>query len=523
MSNPRIYLRNLSFNWGGHAATLLVMFFLTPYIVGKLDAVAYGIWGLLNVLAGYMGLFDIGVRASVGRHVALYLGKQDESGVDETIRAGLGFYTLIGGLILLVGIFLGYIFPDIFRGIPKEHYSTVRLLLPLMVLNVWLSAIAAIYSSILAAHERFDVARSVDFIVLIVRTVATIWVLHLGWGLWGLVGSVIAGNICAVGANRVFAKMYHPILRSWPLLYSRKRILEIVNYGVFAFIGAISTKIIGQTDLIVAGAAIGVSLVREYSIGASLVMYSMTFVRLIGRTFFPSIQKAVASNRMGDAQHLYDRQLRLTMCFGIPLYVGMAVYSHPFINLWMLQDNFGPTSVSVASQIMTILAIASLPMLFIRPSFTFLATSGYVHVNAFISLTEAIINLGFSLVFVLVFDFGLAGIAFGTLLARLLIPSCIIPFYHAKKLGAKSGQKQVVVIFKALIAGVILFIECKLVFGAFPVTSWLFLFAHAFWILIVWFPIAMIFLVPNDIIRLWKAKITTHLRFLQIKNHKKEG
>jgi len=244
---------------------------------------------------------------------------------------------------------------------------------------------------------------------------------------------------------------------------------------------------------------------------------------LIGQTFFPSIQKAIASNRMGDAQHLYNRQLRLTFCFGIPLYVGMAVYSHPFINLWMLQDNFGPTSVSVASQIMTILAIASLPRLFISPSFGFLAASGYVHVNAFISLTEAIINLGFSLVFVLVFDFGLAGIALGTLLARLLIPSCIIPFYHAKKLGTKSGQKQVVVIFKALIAGMILFIECKLVFGAFPVTSWLLLLAHAFWILIVWFPIAMIFLVPNDIIRLWKAKITTHLRFLQIKNHKKEG
>ena len=68
-----------------------------------------------------MGLFDIGVRASVGRHVALYLGKPDDSGVDETIRAALGFYTLIGGLILLVGIFLGYIFPDIVRRIRKEH------------------------------------------------------------------------------------------------------------------------------------------------------------------------------------------------------------------------------------------------------------------------------------------------------------------------------------------------------------------------------------------------------------------
>ncbi len=92
--SARIHLRNLAFNWGGHAATLLVMFFLSPYIVGELDAVTYGIWSLLNVLTGYMGIFDLGVRASVGRHVALYLGKKDERGVDETIRAGFAFFSM---------------------------------------------------------------------------------------------------------------------------------------------------------------------------------------------------------------------------------------------------------------------------------------------------------------------------------------------------------------------------------------------------------------------------------------------
>jgi len=161
---------------------LLVMFFLSPYIIGKLDAVSYGIWSLLNVLTGYMGLFDLGVRASVGRHVALYLGKGDEKGVDETIRAGLGFFSLTGWLILVAGIILAWLFPQIFRSISAEHHRMVRMLLPLMVVNVWLSAVAAIYSSVLAAHDRFDVARSVDLGVLIVRTAGTVWVLHIGWG-----------------------------------------------------------------------------------------------------------------------------------------------------------------------------------------------------------------------------------------------------------------------------------------------------------------------------------------------------
>ena len=279
MSSARIHLRNLAFNWGAHAASLLVMFFLSPYIVGKLDAVSYGIWSLLNVLTGYMGLFDLGVRASVGRHIALYIGKRDERGVDETIRAGLGFFTLTGGLILVIGLLLGLFFPEIFRSVPDEYHSVVQLLLPLMVLNVWFSAIAAIYSSVLAAHDRFDIARLIDLAVLAIRTAATVYTLHIGWGLWGLALSVIASNFLAMIGNRIMAGIQHRGMRSWPFLYSKQRLGEIVNYGLAAFLSAAAFKIIGQTDLVVVGAFISVEDVREYSVGAMIVFYSTTFVK----------------------------------------------------------------------------------------------------------------------------------------------------------------------------------------------------------------------------------------------------
>ena len=233
----RIHLRNLAFNWGGHAATLVVLFFLSPYIVGKLDAVSYGIWSLLSVLTGYMGIFDLGVRASVGRHVALYLGKSDEKGVDETIRAGFGFFTLVGGIILVSGIILGWFFPVMFKGISPEHYQTVRMLLPLMVITVWLSVIAAIYSSVLAAHDRFDVARGIDLGILVIRTMVTVLALEMGWDLWGLVLAIIIGNICAVIGNRFFCRKSSQRSKIFPCtIFKRpvKRIIEL-RYRCFHF------------------------------------------------------------------------------------------------------------------------------------------------------------------------------------------------------------------------------------------------------------------------------------------------
>jgi hypothetical protein len=93
----RIYVRNLLANWLGYGASMVVLLFLSPLVVHTLGKVEYGIWSLLMVLTGYMGLLDLGIRASTGRYVILYLGRGDHQKVDETIRTGLGFFAAAGG------------------------------------------------------------------------------------------------------------------------------------------------------------------------------------------------------------------------------------------------------------------------------------------------------------------------------------------------------------------------------------------------------------------------------------------
>lgn len=433
MSANRVQARNLVLNWGSHAATLVVMFFLSPYVVGQLDKAAYGIWTLLNVFTGYMGVFDLGVRASVGRHIALYLGRRDEKGVDETIRAGLGFFSVAGGAIVLVGVALGWLFPHMFGSVPEQHFGTVRALLPLMVVNVWLSAVAAIYSSVLNAHDRFDLSRSVDLAVLAVRTAGTVGALKWGMGLWGLAGSVLASNAVAVVGNFVLAHRQHRGLRSWPFLYSRERLREITGYGVMAFLSRASLKVIGQTDLVIAGAVFTVAAVREYSVGATLVYYSSTFVGIIDNTLFPALQRAAGRGDGDTVRWLFVRQLRIAMLFGVPAYVGMALFARPFIRLWMLQPGFPEASVSVSAGVMAVLAMAKLPLVFVSGSASVLAATGRIRVSAALTVGEALLNVALSLAFSVWMGWGLYGIAAGTLVATLLVRGTWVPVIAARE------------------------------------------------------------------------------------------
>lgn len=497
MSNTRKHLRNLAINWGGHALALVVMFFLSPYVVGKLDAVSYGIWSLLSVLAGYMGIFDIGVRGSVGRHIAMYLGKKDRVGVDETIRAGFGMFTFTGVLILFVGILLGWSFPFLFKGIAPEYYSTVRFLLPLMVANIWISAIAAIYSSVLTSYDRFDIARGIDVGVLAIRTIATVYALHVGWGLWGLAGAIILGNIFALFANRLSAGVVHSGLRSFPFLFSRARMKELFGYGFYSFITNIAWKIVGQSDLVIVGVVLSVAAVREYSVGAMLVYYSAPFITMISRTFFPAVQRTFSGGTMDGVRHLLSKQLKISFCFGLVAYLGLAFYSQPFIRLWMLQDGFDLGSVSEAATVMAILALSKLPSLYIVPCQSVLNAMGHVRFNAMRAMTEAVVNVSLSLFFVMALGWGLAGVAAGTLVARILVGSISVPYFLCLKTEIPIRHFVKTVIFPGAVAGVGFALTCAGFMSCWDINTWLDFVFQVFSVALIWCVIAFFLLIPK--------------------------
>jgi len=493
MSDARIILRNLTANWVGHGANLVVMFFLSPYIVHTLGVTEYGIWQLLTVLTGYMGLLDLGVRASTGRYIILYLGQNQHEKVDETIRTGLGLYTALSSLILIAGLILGLFFPKIFPSVPVEYHLTVAVLLPTLAINIWISAFRTVLSSILSAYDRFDLARGSDLIMLAVRTVMTIAALEMGTGLIGLTVAVIGCNLVGLTINWIFSKKIHKQLKIWPLMLKKSRLKELYNYGIGAFIVAASAKIIGQTDLVIVGNLISIDSVTIYSVGAMLIYYSDTFIKQIGRTFFPRLQKAVAQNNLKDARFILYRQIQLRLALGTLMYVGYISFGKTFIFLWMFDPVIFPmTSVITAAKVMAILSLAKLLILMGAFSKSILAATGHIGFSAKMTVLEALINLTFSISLVIFFNWGLIGIAAGTLGSHLLIQTIIMPYYACNKAGINWFHFVMNVGSKALASGILFFLSCYSVQRGFEVRTWIGFFIQitisaACYLPIIWF------------------------------------
>jgi len=429
-----LHIRNLLYNWGAAAANLIVAFFLAPFVVDKLGIAAYGVWTLLNVVAGYMGILDLGVASSTGRHVCLYLGKKQYKEVDDTIRTGLAFFLTLGGFIFLLGIAVGTNFTSLFPSVPDNLVSVAKWLTPLMAINIIISASGAIFRSVLTAHNRFDITSSVDILVLSLRTAGTVWLLSKGTGLIGLASVVVLSNLIALLLVCGAAKY---IYRALPLLsfkFSKVRLREMMNYGLAAFLCTITVQVVGQTDLLMAEWLVNIEAVTIYSIGAALVWYAAPFINMINATLFPSIQQAVGAGKKGEALWLMYRQARITLMVAIPMNVGFAIFSKPFLNLWM-GEKIGIDGVQTAALVMSILAVNKLQISMTSSYPNILSSLGKIWKITYVNVAESFMNIILSLLLAWGLGYGLLGIALGTLISRAMTVTLVAPFLLKSEAG----------------------------------------------------------------------------------------
>ncbi|MGD8386279.1 MAG: oligosaccharide flippase family protein [Desulfobacteraceae bacterium] len=497
-SSARVIARNLAANWIGYGANLVVMFFLSPFVIHTLGLAGYGLWSALNVLVGYMGVLDLGIRASTGRHIILYIGREDHKAVDETIRTSLGFFTALSIVFIIIGTIIGWAFPSLFPKVPKTYHDLLIILVPVMTMNLWVSMIRVVLSSVLSAHDRFDLARGIDLTILAVRTIGTILALSLGYGIPGLVVAVLGSNSVGLLASYLTSKRVYPLMRVWPFEMLWLRLRELFGYGIPAAISSAALKIIAQTDVIVVSACIGFGEAGVYTAGAALLNYASTFLGQIRTTFFPPIQRAVARAEMGSARWLYFRQVRLGLFCGLPVFIGFILFGRDFLHLWLYDPvKFPNQAILSAAWVMAILAMADLSILFRLGGDAFLMAMGYVKFTAGLGIAQAILNLGITLVFVLIFKWGLMGVAGGTLAARMMTSAFVMPLYICYKAKISISHYFYNIVLRGGIAGLIFAMISFYFKWLFNIHSWLVFGTQICLSIIFYTPIAFLILVPD--------------------------
>ncbi len=118
MSARAQLLRGSSLRTLNLVLSVLISFFMMPYLVHTLGDQAYGIWVVAGTLIGYYGLFDFGLSSAVTRFISRAVGQDDQKEISEITSTAFGIFSMVGAIILLVTFGLMYFAPAFVKDTP---------------------------------------------------------------------------------------------------------------------------------------------------------------------------------------------------------------------------------------------------------------------------------------------------------------------------------------------------------------------------------------------------------------------
>ncbi|HWB32285.1 MAG TPA: oligosaccharide flippase family protein [Acidobacteriaceae bacterium] len=416
--------RSVMSNWFATVATLIVGFFLAPFIVHRLGNLAYGVWVLAISSVNYMGLLDLGMASSVIRFVSKGYTTKDHTLASEALSAVLWVRMQISGVIVLFTALLAVVFPHMFK-VPAELVHDARVALLLIGISTTISMSFGVFSSTLSALHRYDLRSIVTLTELTIRAGGVVLVLRSGHGIVAIACCELLTAIVGKSLLAYLARKAYPELRIGLNRPAKDVLRRIWSYSMYAFLITIGVQIVYQTDNLVVGAFVSATAVTFYSIGNSLCRYTEQMVTAMTTTFTPAASSYEAAGDVYSLRSLYFNGTRATMAITLPVTVTLIIRGGSFIAVWM-----GPQYSHISGTVLAILAIA---LTFSLQNSTAVAIAFGVEKHKMLAkwtLAEAFANLTLSVI--LAHRIGLYGVAIGTLVPSLAIQLLLWPRYVSR-------------------------------------------------------------------------------------------
>lgn len=416
--------RSVLSNWFATLANLAVGFLLAPFIVHRLGNVAYGVWVLAISSISYLSLLDLGMASSVIRFVSKGHATKDHQLASDAMSAVLWVRLQIGALILVLSGVLAAVFPLVFK-VPPALSGDAREAILVIGVTTTISMSFGVFSSTLSALNRYDLRSYVSLLQLAVRVIGVVAVLRAGRGIVAiafceLLATVVGDSLLVYVARRIY-----PELRLRLTKPGREILRKIWSYSVYAFVQTIAVQLVYQTDNLVVGAFITASAVTFYSIGNSLCRYTQQLVGAMTMTFTPAASTYEAEGHTASLRSLYYNGTRATMAISLPIVITLIIRGGSFVGVWM-----GPQYAKPSGTVLAILATA---LLFSLPNLPAGAIAYGVEKHKVLAkwaMGEAIANLTLSVV--LARQFGLYGVAIGTLIPNIILQLVMWPHYVSR-------------------------------------------------------------------------------------------
>jgi O-antigen/teichoic acid export membrane protein len=428
---PSIKLNVIS-RWLSYAIGSIIIFFLTPFVIKKLDMEGYGIWRLAVTIVGYYGFFDIAISSSITRFVARYTGQNDKISLNKTIDTAMAIYLAMAALVILISAVFANLFVGFFDKTPLQAIGEFEWLVRILGIATGLGFFGSLFSAIINAKENYVISSFIGTGLSVIKAALTVIFLMNGLGLVGAGLAILITTVFGVVINYIVCKRIAPEVKIRIFKAERLLLKMILGYSGITMVVVIGDLMRMQIDSVVIGKMIGFEEVAIYGIAMSLISQIAGFVTAGTSVLVPRYSNLEGGGRIDELRGLFVRSLTYSAFLGFGLCALAMIWGGNFIRLWV-GDGFD-RSIPV----LWILSLAWTTDLSQSPSIVILYAMNKHRYYAKITLIEGVVKLGLALL--LVKNFGIIGVALASAVPMVAIRVLLMPKYMSKLLGLSLAE-----------------------------------------------------------------------------------
>lgn len=411
------WIINIATSYLRFVVLMVVVFFLTPFIVSRIGVDQFGLWSLIFSVVALFGLMDLGFATAANKYMGEFHGSGDHAGRNEVLATLLGVYLLLGLLCIAVVAVISTFAGAWFHLAPEmRHWFQLALWLlgGVVAINLPLN----LFKAVLNGSGRMALVNGIDMAMQLFNAALIVTLLNADYGIRALIYATSLTMLLGPLLAMVLAFVLTPRLSVAPRLFSRSRVRELLGFSFYFFIANIAVLIILRIDPVVIKAFLPLSAVAVYAIGAKIAEYTY----YLNKQFSNALMPLVAQSRGGGDDATIDRVLldgtRFGMAIALPFTALLFFYTEAIILLWMGEDFAG------AVPVLQLLLGAVLSTAVQLNAANVLAMNGQHRFIALAMAASALLNLVLSVI--LIQEHGLNGVALATLISAFTVEVLVI-------------------------------------------------------------------------------------------------
>ena len=412
--------------------SIIVGLTYTPLMIKILGQNEYGLYQLSQSLVNYLNLMNLGFNGAYIRYYSLTKTEGTDDDLSNINGMFMKIFLVIACLCLAVGFILTSNISLLGKQITESQYTTARVLMTILVINMAISFPNSLYTAYISANERFVFQKIVNILLNILIPILNLPLLYFGFGSVGLVCASLFLSIIRLLLNYVFCKAklgYKQNLK----FFDKSVFQDLFKYTFFIFLSDMVDQLNSNVDKLLLGSLMGTVAVAIYSVAYNLNHYRVVLSWIVPEMYVPQINRLVIEDKDLDGTSLlFTKVGKLNNYLMILVISGFALIGKSFMELWVGSEYY-------LSYYCTLILMISGYIAAVQTLGVNVQNAMNMHrVRSVVYFVIACVNVILS-VFLIKY-FGVVGTCIGTLIACMLGTGLFMNFYYKARLGLKIGQ-----------------------------------------------------------------------------------